>query len=101
MKIYLSIPISGKDIHRQREKADSIKASLSRQGHKVTTPFEIYPGKNPEYADYICCDLRAMMDCDAVYFCNGWEQSCGCNIEHDVAMRFKAHEKKDFKIMYE
>lgn len=33
--------------------------------------------------------------------CNGWEQSCGCNIEHDVAMRFKAHGIKDFKIMYE
>lgn len=100
-KIYISIPIAGHDERATREKADRIKASLSRKGWHPVNPFEVYAGRNPEYADFICCDLRAMMDCDAIYFCEGWEQSCGCNVEHDVAMRFKAHGKKDFKLMYE
>lgn len=101
MRIYLSLPISGTDIRKTREKADLIKARLSRDGHTPVSPFDIYPGQNPAYEDYICCDLRAMLGCDAVFFCDGWERSCGCNIEHDVAMRMKAHGIKDLKIMYE
>lgn len=101
MNIYISVPISGRPIEEARNHADLVKSALSRKGHTATTPFDVYAGKNPTYEDYICYDLRAMLECDAVYFCGGWEQSCGCNIEHDVAMRFKAHEKKDFKIMYE
>lgn len=101
MKIYLSIPISGYDLTKVREHADYVKMALSRQGHKVISPFCICPCKNPKYEDYICADLRAMLDCDGIYFCQGWDKSCGCGIEHDVAMRFKAYHKKDFKIMYE
>ncbi len=101
MKIYISLPITGLDPDKVRQKADLIKASLSRQGHRPVSPFEVTAGKNPTYEDYICCDLRAMLDCDGIIFCQGWERSCGCNIEHDVAMRFKAHGRKDFKIMYE
>lgn len=100
MKIFISLPITG---HKQkaRDKADLVKAFLSRKGHKPVSPFDIFVGKNPEYVDYICTDLQVMLDCDAIYFCQGWERSCGCNIEHDVVMRFKAHGRKDFKVIYE
>ena len=100
MKIYISVPISGQE-QKAREKADLIKAKLSREGCDVVNPFEVCAGKNPTYEDYICYDLLAMLGCDAIYFCKGWETSCGCSIEHDVAMRFKAHGRKGFKIMYE
>ena len=101
MTIYISLPITDVGTAKAREKADLIKAKLSREGHSPVSPFDIYAGKNPAYEDFICCDLRAMLDCDSIIFCDGWEHSCGCGIEHDVAMRFKAHGKKDFKIMYE
>lgn len=100
-RIYISIPISGHDEGKVREKADLIKARLSRDGYHPVSPFDVCAGKNPTYADHICYDLLAMLGCDGILFCAGWEKSCGCNIEHDVAMRFKAHGKKDFKILYE
>lgn len=100
-KVYISIPISGYPLVKVRERADIVKGLLSRKGYSVVSPFDVLPCKNPTYSDYICYDLLAMLDCDAIYFCDGWEQSCGCNIEHDVAMRFKAHGKKNFQIMYE
>jgi len=100
-RVYISIPITGLPLNSVREKADMIKASLSRQGYTPVSPFDVYPGKDPAYEDYICCDLRAMLDCDAVFFCHGWQLSCGCNIEHDVAMRFKTSGRRDFKLMYE
>ena len=100
-KIYISIPITGKDYKKQREHADEIACSLSRQGWRVINPFNIYAGKDPGYFDYICADLRALADCDAIYFCSGWEHSCGCGIEHDFALRIIAAKKKIFKIIYE
>ncbi len=99
MRIYISLPISNDP--KAREKADLIKATLSRQGHKPVSPFDIYAGDKPTYEDHICYDLRAMLDCDAVLFCKGWEKSCGCNIEHAAATHFKQFGKKDFKIAYE
>lgn len=93
-KIYISLPISGLNIQKAREKADLIKARLSREGYDVVNPFDVCAGHNPIYEDHICYDLLAMLSCDAIYFCEGWNLSCGCNIEHDVAMRYKAHKRK-------
>ena len=114
-KIYISIPISGErggseevcklKEQKAKEKADLLKAKLSREGYIVVSPFDVYCGKHPRYEDYICYDLRAMLDCDIVYFCEGWEHSLGCSVEHDVVMRFKSkvHDRnvKDYEIRYE
>lgn len=100
-KIYLSIPISGLSLQKQREKADLIMRKFREQGHEVVNPFEIYAGKNPTYEDYICYDLRAMLDCDTIFFCHGWQLSLGCNIERDAALRYKKFGKKNFTLMYE
>lgn len=88
MKIYISLPITGHDINKVRERADVVKASLSRQGYRPVNPFDIYPGKNPTYADYLCSDLRALADCDAIYLCEGWKFSRGCRIERAFAQEF-------------
>lgn len=80
-RIYISIPISGHDLTRQREKADRIKIKLSKDGYEVVNPFDIYSGDNPTYFDHICNDLRALADCDGAYFCIGWQNSKGCQIE--------------------
>lgn len=95
MTIYISIPISGHDVKKVREKADLTKAMLSRAGHKVITPFEVPAGKNPVYKDYICCDLRALLDCDAIYLCDGWQFSQGCQLEAEAARIYK------LQVMYE
>ena len=100
-KIYISIPITGKDYKKQREHADEIARSLSRQGMEVVNPFNIFAGKNPTYEDYLAYDLRALMDCDAVFFCEGWEKSFGCSIEHDYVMRAIAFGKQMYSVTYE
>lgn len=100
-KIYISLPISNRSVKEAREHADRVALSLSKQGWIVVNPFNIYAGHEPTYEDYICSDLRAMLDCDAICFCEGWMHSCGCNVEHSVAMTFKAYDKKDFQIVYE
>jgi hypothetical protein len=31
-------------------------------------------------------DYKLMLDCDAVFFCKGWQSSIGCQNEHNVAI---------------
>ena len=100
-KIYISLPISGHPYNERKQTADLTAAMLSRNGYDPVNPFMVYAGTRPDYEDHICADLRAMLDCDAIYFCEGWEKSLGCNIEHDTAMRFMEADKKNFKIIYE
>ena len=95
MRIYLSIPISGMDEKKQREKADMIKACLSRQGHAVVNPFEICAGKNPEYIDYLVYDLRALSGCDGIDMSAGGQNSKGCAVERFFATTYGK------KILYE
>lgn len=85
MKVYISIPISGYDVGKVQEHIDIVKAHLSRKGYTAISPLEIYAGKNPTYKERILADLEKMLECDAVYFCNGWCESSGCRIEHKVA----------------
>lgn len=100
-KIYISIPITGFPVKEVREKADRVKGMLSREGWDVVSPFDIYAGKNPTYADYMSADIRALMDCDAIYMCKGWAKSCGCSIEIATARALKEYNKKSFTIIYE
>lgn len=81
MRIYLSIPVTGMDLKKQKEKADRIKFLLSKKGYEVVNPFDIYVGKNPGYFDYISYDIRALSECDAAFFCTGWQYSKGCRLE--------------------
>ena len=100
-KIYISIPITGHPYRDQREKADLAARMLSKKGYIPVNPFNIYAGHQPDYYDHLTADLRALADCDGIYFCTGWEQSLGCNIEHDFVMRHIAAKRKDYEVTYE
>lgn len=84
MNIYISLPISGRE-KEAREKADRVRAMLSKKGLTPVNPFEIYSGERAEYFDHICYDLRALADCEAIYLCEGWEHSKGCITEKHFA----------------
>lgn len=84
MKIYISLPISGRE-NEAREKADAIRLMLSKRGHQPVNPFEIYNGRDAGYFDYLCHDLRALADCDAVFLCKDWQTSKGCRVERFFA----------------
>lgn len=99
-KIYISIPITGHDRDTQRQHADLVAARLSREGYQVVNPFMIYAGEHPTWEDHMGCDIRALLDCDAVYFCDGWASSVGCCIEHDIVKRCIGMGKKQFTIIY-
>lgn len=73
MKIYISLPISGKNVMTQTGIALSVAEQIRDLGHEPVNPFET-PLAPPEwserqkYAYYMGRDIEKLLLCDAVYF---------------------------------
>lgn len=87
MKIYISIPISGRPIQDAKYHAESIRERLMLHGHECVTPFEVSPDPDKPYAYHIGRDIEALLadDVKAVVFGNGFHDSQGCRLEHAAA----------------
>lgn len=91
MKIYISIPISGKDLATQQALAAQIAERIKVLGHEPSNPFDT-PLAPPEwteqqkYAYYMGEDIKRLLMCDAAYFHPHWTKSKGCRIEHHAAV---------------
>ena len=89
--VYISIPMKGLDIHRQRMIANEIAIVLKSKGYNVVNPFEVCNmidrNLSDEYYYALCMgkDIAELLKCDAVYFCHGWEKSNGCLLEFAAA----------------
>ena len=97
-KAMISQPMNGltdEEIEKTRNKAIR---HLDRLGYKVvSTLFKDGWYNNSDMKDrgvmnipvyYLARSLESMSFCDAVYFCDGWEDARGCRIEHDVAEEY-------------
>jgi hypothetical protein len=95
MKVFICQPMAGKtdeEIYDERCKAVEF---LDSHGYEVANSlFEFDAGwldrigvKNvPLY--YLAQSLEVMSKCDAVYYCDGWENARGCQIEHAAATAY-------------
>jgi hypothetical protein len=88
MKIFISLPVSGYDEKRSRERADRAEGALSRAGHSPVNPFSILYGKGADDIDRLCCRLRTLANCDAIYLCEGWQFSTECRMEANFAREY-------------
>ena len=93
MKVYISLPITGLDLEVQKLVAEQAAERIRAMGDEPVNPFDVpYPpniGSLTEeqlWAYYMGRDIEQLLLCDAIYFCNGWQKSKGCNIEYLVAV---------------
>lgn len=88
MKVYISLPITGKDLQEQKRHAEAVASLLSEAGFTPVTPFG-KPGvpDDASYEEHIKADLRLMLDCEAICLCKGYHYSKGCLFERDVAVK--------------
>ncbi len=93
MKIYISIPISGQNLDEVKKRAVKLKEGLTAPWNEVITPFDVNPDSSRPYSEVMGRDIQALLECDAVFFANGWEKSKGCNCEYQTA---KIYDKRVF-----
>lgn len=86
MKVYISLPITGKDIEEQKRHAEGVASFLLATGFTPVNPFDNGLGDDAPYEEHIKADLKLMLDCDAIILYDGWLQSKGCVLESHVAI---------------
>ena len=93
-RIYISIPISGYDFEEVKERARRARErllydafGLKNGWHRpdVITPFDVCSEPDKPYSYYMGKDIEALLECDAIYLCEGWQNSKGCMAEFEVA----------------
>jgi hypothetical protein len=83
-KLYISLPITGYDLEKVKIEAETWK-DVFKKSYSVITPFDVCTEENLTYSHCIEKDIRALLDCDAVFFAYGWMNSKGCNLEYAAA----------------
>ena len=90
MKVFLSQPMNGKTDAQIREERRIIEIRLHRKLNEkfeiLDTVFDLDEGTHPLV--YLGKGIEIMADADIVCFMNGWDESRGCIIEHDIAVRY-------------
>ena len=85
MKIYISLPISGRDIEQVEASLIFTSAVIEKKGPTPGPPLEISPDSDATYAEHMGNDIRALLECDAALFLEGWQHSKGCRLEFSAA----------------
>ena len=98
MKIYLSLPITGYNLAERIEYANKKKKELhDGWGNlEVITPFDVVTPAlskeeltKEEYAEAMGKCISALIKCDAIYLCEDWQYSRGCNAEFEIAKIYR------------
>lgn len=84
-KVYISLPISGRDLDDVRAQIEEASKLLRVHGYIPVSPLEIQPDLNAPYSVLMGNDIKALLECDAIIFLDGWEKSKGCKLEHCAA----------------
>lgn len=93
-KAMISQPMGGLTKTELLEIRDKAKVALEEQGYEVLdTVFESFDSCDlcdPEHITllHLGKSLEAMALCDAVYFCDGWQDKRGCRLEHQAASAY-------------
>ena len=95
MKIYISGAITGIDDFMERfAKAEK---ELTDKGYSVVNPAKVNAQlpEDTRYEEYMKMSFCMLDMCESIYMLQGWEKSCGANLEYGYALA------KDMIIMYE
>ena len=87
MKCYISLPITGYDLTERRETAARIETKLQQLGFETVNPMSKGLSDAAPYSEHMMQDLKLLLDCDHIFLAKGWENSGGCRLEADVAMK--------------
>lgn len=95
MKIYISGKISGTDLTKTRKRFAAVAKATKRLGYEPVNPLENGLSEHDSWEAHMLKDIIDLLQCNAIYMLQGWEDSKGACIEHYIATKI------GMPIMYE
>ncbi len=83
MKIYISGAI--KNDPNYLEKFARVEKHLAKQNLEIVNPCTLPHNHDKSYKSYMKEDIKALLDCDAIFMIWGWKDSTGAKFEHRMA----------------
>lgn len=84
MKIYIAGPMTGYE-EMNFPAFNAAAYDLTVDGWVVVNPVDINPDPKADWLECMRKDIKALVDCDAIYMLEGWDLSEGATIEHNIA----------------
>lgn len=91
MTVFISVPMYGRtddevweDIVKAFTKLQKIFLETSQEELIVRHNFNAVGDSDSGRLFYLGSAIQKMDHCDAVYFCKGWENAKGCQVEHYI-----------------
>lgn len=84
-KIYISGKITGLNPDQAFSLFNNAELFLTDEGWDVINPMTISHEHDKSWESYMKNDLKALLDCEAIYMLNDWHTSKGANIEYNLA----------------
>ena len=86
MKIYISGQITGLSEETARYNFTMAHLNLRQQGHDPVNPMLLPHNHGKTWAEYMREDIHALLDCEAIYMLENWQESKGARIEFGLAI---------------
>ena len=94
-KIYIAGKVTGEPIAECTMKFGTAQKKWEAKGYEVVNPLEVVGSFNVKWKPAMKLCIKALVDCDEVYFLKDWQMSPGAILEHKIA------EELDILITYE
>ena len=85
-KCYIAGKIGGLDVEVFTKNFEQAKQEVAALGYEPVSPVDLPHNHGRTWAEYMREDLRAMLECEAVYALSNWRTSPGANIEVNLAL---------------
>ena len=87
MKIYISGKITGLDIEKAKNNFEKAEIYIEKELNSIAVnPFKVKREKECiEWKDYMISDIKALLECNAIYMLKDWKNSKGARLERHIA----------------
>lgn len=85
VKVYVSLPISGRAIEDYTRQAEDACRRLDMIGFEPISPLCNGLPEEAPVSEHMEADYGLLLGCDAIFLCQGWEYSHGCMNELQLA----------------
>ena len=100
MKLFISQPMKGKsdeEILKEREKAiESVKQKYGAENAEIIDSFFQSAPADARPLWFSGKSIELLSTADVAYFCKGWDQARGCQIEHTCAIEYGIEVIEDY-----